>query len=204
MWRTTAKAPLAAAFLAAACLSELPRGPDLGPCAAPPEGVYTYGEVGIGTCLAGPTDLAFYERDGQLWLLVSNANTYGNFDSGSALAIRWGSIDLSRTRQRINELDASALPLPSFNGELGLILDREPPLALVPNRLSEGATTRSALDRTYLVDLQDPADLRLFEPLPELPLQDDPYPVAVMPSLGRAFVGNLTDHSVSVLRAPPS
>ena len=31
--------------------------PNVGPCADYPEGVYEYGKIGIGSCLAGPTDL---------------------------------------------------------------------------------------------------------------------------------------------------
>ena len=64
---------------------QVKRGPDLGDCADYPDGVYTYGEVGIGSCLAGPSDVQFLERQGRTFVGVSNANPYLDFDSETAV-----------------------------------------------------------------------------------------------------------------------
>lgn len=171
-------------------------GPFLGTCADHPDGAYTFGEVGIGTCLAGPADVRFIEQDGSTWLVVSNADPYLNFTSGSVLLIDWDSIDFDRLYNRLGDLEASALPLPRFVGQFGYSAAQE--LLLVTNRLSEGATTRSHDDRGFLVDVSDPRAPRPFSGRRILPMQDDPYLVVVDPSEDIAYVGNLTDHSISL------
>ena len=186
------------------CIKTTDRGPDLGPCAEPPPGVYTYGEVGIGTCLSGPADVQFVERDGRTWLAVSNADPFYNFDSGSLLLLDYDALDLSIPRNLVTDLSPGTLALDRFVGGIGIVPTREPPLAIVTNRLSEGATTRSAEDHAYVVDLSDPSSPSLWSDVERLPLRDDPYPVAVSDTQERVYIGNLTDHSVSVLRTRES
>src|SRR5690606_26402030 len=82
-----------AAPLLGACVQDVGAGPNLGRCADLPRGTYTYGEIGIGTCLAGPVDLGFFEQDGATWLAVTNADPFMNFGSGSVLLVDWDSVD---------------------------------------------------------------------------------------------------------------
>src|SRR5262245_5887946 len=80
---------LLAAIALAGCLRQVPPGPELGACADIPEGAYSYGEVGIGSCLAGPADLRFFEQDGATFLAVTNADPYRTYLTGSVLVIDW-------------------------------------------------------------------------------------------------------------------
>ena len=50
-------------LLAAGCIRQVGSGPFVGDCAEYPDGVYTYGQIGIGTCIAGPVDIEFIEKD---------------------------------------------------------------------------------------------------------------------------------------------
>jgi DNA-binding beta-propeller fold protein YncE len=186
-------------LLLAACVVQTQRGPDLGRCADPPPGVYTYGQIGIGTCIAGPSDLAFLEHEGRTWLAVSNADPYYNFEGGSLLLLDWDAVDPSVPRINVADLNPGALALDRFMGGIGIVTTREPQLAIVTNRLSPGAATRSAEDKAYVIDLSDPSAPELWT-TPELPLKDDPYPVAVSDTQERVYIGNLTDHSISVVR----
>jgi DNA-binding beta-propeller fold protein YncE len=144
--------------------------------------------------------LAFYEADGKLWLLVSNADPYRNFSGGSLLAIDMDSVSLEVDRNFMHDLTAFALPLDPYVGGIGLATDRDPPLAIVASRYSEGASTRSAEDEAFVVDLSDMTRLALWRDEPRIDLKDDPYPVSTFAEQGRMFVGNLTDHSISVVR----
>ena len=54
------------------CIVEAPL-PELGDCAVYPDGIYDYGEIGIGTCLSGPTELRFVEDD-ELFNSATDAN----------------------------------------------------------------------------------------------------------------------------------
>ncbi len=179
----------------AACLVDTARGPDLGACAEAPEGVYNFGEAGIGRCLAGPSDLAFVDIDGALRLAVVNADPWYNFDSGSLLLVDPASLDLNRAENLSHEITSEALPLDRFASSVGLASDR--PIGLVTGRLSEGAPARAAEDDVALVDLRSGSP-ELLAP-GALTLQDDPGPVVVHSETLRAYVGNLTDHSVTVL-----
>ena len=182
--------------LSPGCLKEVGRGPFLGQCANYPEGVYAYGDIGIGTCLAGPVDVQFVERDGSTWLAVANADPYRNFSSGSVLLIEWDSIDLSNGFNLIHELETRALSTDHYMGGLGFVESRD--LLLATSRLSETARTTSARDDLFVLDIgQDqPA---FWNEGPRLQLRDDPQPIVVDESTGRAYVANITDHSISVL-----
>ncbi len=185
--------------LLAGCVRDAPL-PDLGPCAVYPDGVYEYGQVGIGTCLAGPTDLQFAETDdGETILLVTNANPYQVFTGGSLLSIPWASIDQSTGRNRVDTLSPVAVDLPTFTGPMTVAGD----LGIITTRLSEDARVRQTFDDLYLVDLADPS-----APVPSdrgqdgswrLTVQSDPVDVVHDPESGRAFVANRTSHSVTIL-----
>lgn len=176
-----------------ACVLNVPPGPELGACAEVPDGVYAMGQAGIGRCLAGPTDMELWTgEDGTTWLAVVNADPYFSFDSGSLLVIDYGSIDLGVDRNLSHDLVSVSLPLDRFAS--GLAVDPFSGNAVIGGRLSLGAATRSALDSAAIVDLDDPSAPRPGSPA-FLQLQDDPGPAVWATS--RAWVGNLTDHSVS-------
>ena len=189
--------PLLAVLALSGCIQEVALGPNLGACADYPGTVYTYGEVDIGRCLAGPTDLQFIEQDGEVWLAVSNANPLLDYTSGSVLLIPWSGLDLTRDRLDVSELGAAALPLENYAGGMGW--DAERNLLMVSARLSEGATTRSANDKVSLVDLTDPSAPALYSARETIEVRDDPHPIVIDPETDRGYVVNLTDHSVSVV-----
>lgn len=207
----------------AGCIREVPLGPDLGPCAQPPDGTYTFGEIGIGTCLAGPADLVFFEQGDATLLAVSNADPYRNFETGSVLVLDWDAL-AERLEERtlplrlsMHELSAWSLPIfddddgdgkggNPYLGGMGYLADAS--TLMVTSRLTEGANTRSGRDEAWFVDTsaltttgqEIGGQLSLTG---SLVLEDDPFPVVVQPSTQRAFVGNLTDHSVTVLDTDP-
>ena len=77
------------------CVQDL-TSPFLGDCAQYPEYTYDYGQVGIGTCLSGPADMMFVQNNGSTKLVVSNANPYLNFESGSVLLLDWDALSLDQ------------------------------------------------------------------------------------------------------------
>lgn len=174
--------------------------PHVGDCAEYPNGAYTWGEIGIGTCLAGPTALAFAGDEASPTLLVVNANPYLTFTGGSVLAIPWDEVDLDEGRNVVSSLRASAVGLPHFPAGLSLTEDG---LGLVPVRLSEDSRVRTDDDDLWLLDLSDPAEPALStrgaDDGAEVLVQADPVAVALDPSTGFAFVANRTSHSVSVV-----
>ncbi len=150
--------------------------PDVGPCADYPDGVYDYGDIGIGRCLASPTDLVFYETQDATVLYVVNSNAYLNFSTGSLLPIPWDSLgarlDDIRAAAASFPSDEEAPPatlfisdivdsstgvyhLPNFSGKM--IIDGERQMAFVSNRLSM-TTNLAADDPVYGIDLIDPMD----------------------------------------------
>lgn len=183
------------------CIVEKPL-PHLGDCAVYPDGVYEYGEIGLGTCLSGPTELRIAEGDDGSWtVLVTNANPQLNFTGGSLLAIPWDEIDLSVGKNILSEMAVTANSLPTFAGPLTLVDDDK--LALVGVRFSEEARTRVYDDRVHLFDLTDPS---APTPAPRGPggaetvtVESDPIDIAYDASTGYAYVANRTDHTVSVL-----
>ena len=196
-------ARLTALVFLAACVRDAPL-PDVGDCADYPDGVYEYGQIGIGTCLAGPTELHFTESaDGEPLLLVTNANPYQVFNGGSLLSIPWDRLDTSRGRNLISDLvePTAAHDLPSFGAGYAQHED----LGLVTVRLSEGSRVRQTFDEVFLLDMEDPA-----APAPSsrgtagsdaVLVQSDPVDVVVDPASGYAFVANRTSHTISVLDA---
>lgn len=186
---------IAVVLLSTGCVRDLDL-PFVGDCAIYPDGVFTFGEIDIGTCLAGPVDVQFVERDGTTWLVVSNADPFYNFDSGSVLLVDWESVDLDRRFNLMSDLEAFSVRTTRFNGQLAVAEDRG--LVLVPNRFSEDAVTRSHDDQGFVIDISDPRDPRRWAPNPVIGMQDDPYLTAVDAERGIAFVGNLTDHSISL------
>jgi hypothetical protein len=183
-------------LLLPACVLDVGRGPDLGACASYPEGAYTFGEVGIGTCLAGPADARFFTWGGTTWLAVANADPFHNFTSGSLLLIDTLSINRGLAEQSMDELTASALPMESFIGQLAFDPGRLS-RALVPSRLSPDSFSTDEPDKVWLVDLSDPSAPRYEEPRSFLTVRQDPFTVAA--SGDKAYVLSPTDHSISVI-----
>lgn len=179
------------------CVRDLPRGPDLGPCAEPPAtGGYSYAEIGIGTCLASPNALDVLEKDGRTWLVVANPDAYLNFASGSVLFVDIGSIDLGADRNLVSDLDAHALATDPFVGGLGLVRSRD--RLLLPDRWSPESATKVENDEVWVVDVSDPTAPRFADEGP-IQVEDDPEPIVVDDAADRAYVVNLTSHGVSVI-----
>jgi predicted GH43/DUF377 family glycosyl hydrolase len=188
-----------------ACVQDPGLGPDLGDCADYPDTVYTYGQLGIGTCLAGPTDLEFFEIDGRTWLGITNADPFRLFTSGSVLLVALDSIDRSREVIDIVDLEAYALPLEAFVGRLDVSPQRG--LAVVPTRLSEDAFTTTAPDQVWFVDISDPTQPGLLASRPFISAGADPFEVVIDEAFGRAFVLNATGNTISVIdldASPPA
>ena len=81
------------------CLLNVGNGPMIGECADYPDGIYTYGEIGLGTCLSGPVDIDFLEIEGRTWLAVSNADPSSTF---GLVALSWSTSNpLTETSDRI-------------------------------------------------------------------------------------------------------
>jgi DNA-binding beta-propeller fold protein YncE len=177
--------------------------PFLGPCAVYPEGQYDYGEIGIGTCLAGPTDLRFLDHGGRAVLAVSNSNAFRDFSGGSVLFIDWESVDLDASRNLLSDLRAHAVDLPHYPGTLASLPERG--LLAVPVRNSEEARTRVNPDDLYFIDVSDPMVASLAPVasggLDHLTVGSDPYATAVDPDAGLLYVGNRTDHTISLVDA---
>jgi DNA-binding beta-propeller fold protein YncE len=188
---------LVLALLASGCVREIGRGPDVGPCAEYPDGTYTYGEIGIGRCLSGPADIAFVEQGGRTWLAVTNSDPYRNFTNGSVLLIDWASVDLGIGRNPIDTLETAAIATQPFVGGIGWIPDRE--LLLVPERFSEGTKTQSTDDGLLVFDLADAAAPVAWSEGERLTVGADPQPIVVDAAQDRAYVANLTDHTITVL-----
>lgn len=173
--------------------------PAPGDCAKIPDKSYTWGEIGIGTCLAGPNTLAFAGDADAPTLLVVNADPFLSFTGGSLLALPWSDLDLDEGRNLVSDLDASAVDLPDFASGLGLSSDG---LGLVPVRLSD-ARTRASYDDVWLIDLSDPSSPALSDRGTDggetVEVQSDPVGAAVDDATGYAFVGNRTSHTVSIL-----
>ncbi len=202
--------PILSLLALAACLRDVPAGPDPGPCAVvPTSGSYSWGEIGIGNCLAGPVDARFFEEDGNTWLAVSNADPYVSFGTGSLLLVAWSSIDFgveqnilpSPTGGTDTSVVAHALPLDAYSGEIGILPGRD--LAIVPSRITENSQTRVGLDDAQILDLANVTDPRPWAVDDRIKLRDDPELVVIDEDAELAYVGNLTDHSVSVIDWDP-
>lgn len=187
-------------LLSLACVQSDPL-PDVGACASYPDGVYEYGQIGIGTCLAGPTSVTFLS-DGHT-IAVTNANPFLDFTGGSVLTLDLAAVDESLGRNLVTDLDPHALDLPNFNGAAAYAPGYE--LLLVANRLSEGERTREAVDQVLYVDVSNPQALALTDdvgPDEAGAAQDvgaDPVELVYDAASDRAFTLNRTDHTVSAV-----
>jgi DNA-binding beta-propeller fold protein YncE len=186
------------ALAATACVQDV-GPPDLGSCAVPAERGSSYGEIGIGSCLSGPSDLQFFEQDGRAYLAVVNANPFLDFETGNLIVVDWASVDASVDRNAIGDLDVASLPIAGLPNGLALIERTDGRVALVSDRFSEGSLTTNADDRVHLIDLSDPTAPVVGEP-GELSVHEDPGPVA-QDDAGLVFVANVSDRSVSVIDA---
>ncbi len=208
MWRTAI-----VWFAIGGCIRDVGRGPVVGDCADLPDGVYTWGEIGIGTCLSGPADVQFVEQPVGTLLAVANADPFLNYTSGSLLFIDWDDVVArieadAPDRLLMHDLDVVALPILDdddgdgdggnpFLGGMGVLPGGQTLLA--SSRLSEESVLRSSRDEVLVIDLTGVSNGRLPAITDELTLRDDPYAIAVHGGSDRAYVGNLTDHSISVL-----
>jgi predicted GH43/DUF377 family glycosyl hydrolase len=173
--------------------------PFVGECAEYPDTVYTQGQIGIGSCIAGPTSLRFVGDEDQPILLVGNANPYLIFDGGSLLAIPWANVDLLTERNLVHTLDPSAIDVPNFASPLAVHNE----LGLMGIRYSEDARTRVHDDSVWLFDLSDPAAPRLStrgtDGSAQVQVQSDPVDVVVDSETGLAYAANRTSHNISIL-----
>lgn len=192
------RASLLLIVVLSSCVRTIGAGPDVGACADYPAGVYTYGQIGIGTCLAGPADMAFIPtNDGRLLLGVANADPYQTFDSGSVLLVDTASIDLTKGKNTLDQVDAIGMIANKYPAGLGWVADRD--LLLATGRFSEGAATTSARDHVAVYDLSDSQAPVPWSDGPEITVEDDPVFVQTDATRHLAFVTNITDHSVTVL-----
>ncbi len=175
--------------------------PWVGSCADYPEGIYEYGQIGIGTCLSTPADLRFLERDGDAYLAVSNANAFRNFSSGSVSFFDWSSVDLTQETNLTGDLVAHAVELPHFPGIMAEIGERG--LLAVPVRYSEDSNTRESFDDLHFLDVSEPLGTSAAavgeDGATSLQVESDPFPTAYFEDQGYLFVGNRTSHTVSVV-----
>lgn len=161
-----------------------------------PDGVYEYGQIGIGTCLAAPVDLAFLD-DGRL--AVANANSFGDFTGGSLLTLDVSTVGAGRTL--VTDLAPAAVDLPSFAGAMAVIPEHG--LVAVPTRLSAEARTRQVDDDLWFVDVSDPAAPALATDWGDaggrMTVGADPNATLYDPAARRLWVANRTDHDVMMI-----
>ncbi len=182
----------------AACLQNVGPGPDVGACATYPDGTWSYGDIGIGTCLAGPTDLAFIDTDdGRTLLAVANGDPFLTFTTGSLLLVDLASIDLTNGKNTLDSIGATAIDGDRYAAGLGWLQDRN--LMLMSGKYSPDAQTNAARDDVEVFDLSDPDAPVAWAGGASVTVEDDPVFVRVDDAQQRAYVVNVTDHSVSVL-----
>ena len=197
----------------AGCLEDAPL-PELGECAVLPGDVggyalsdgtstYEYGQVGIGRCLASPTDLrvvADPADPSNHYVMVLNANSRSNFEGSSLLAIDASSIDLSCDTLGLHELRSNALGMQEFAGRMDF--DADTGLGLVSARVF-GGQNGALNDVVYAVDASDPSALRYHDSAPNpwgpyrfVSVPADPWSVRINPWNRTAYVLSLTEHAV--------
>lgn len=184
-------------LLLLACVEKAPM-PDPGDCTTTPQGTYEYGQIEIGRCLAGPSDLALLAGD--TVLAVSNANPWKDFTGGSALFLDIAAIDESVGRNLVSDVALAAVALPSFVGPMAVAEDRE--LLMVNQRLSADARTREATDSVAFIDYSDPAAPVLADVAESgsaLDVGYDPSGILYDGASGLAWVVNRTSHDVSMI-----
>ena len=200
---------LALGSATAGCVIDDPL-PDLGLCADTyGQDIFEYGQVGIGTCLAGPTDIRIVphpEDPDDFFLLVTNSNFEVNFAEGSLLAIPFSGIDRGKETNYLHEVGATALPVPEFPSASSLSTDGR--YALVSDRQANKLMGEE-IDRVYVADLQGLAEGQLSyaergsmvdeEGRSYIPVPTDPHTVVTHPDSGLMYVLTLTSHQVTVL-----
>ncbi len=181
--------------------------PDPGACAGDPSvRYYDWGEIPIGTCLAGPSDLQVWPDPAdpsRYQVVVVNSNFEANFTSGSVLVIPGEGIDLSKETNYMHEVGASALPLPRFPARIARDLERN--TAFVSVRSAAGIDG-NLTDRVFALDASDPMNLTWSDAAPEqdedgsfIYVPADPYALEVDEETGYLYVLNLTTHDVAVV-----
>ena len=197
---------LATPLALAACVEDSPP-PDLGECAVLPDSLgWEFGEVGIGTCIASPSDLRV--RPDPLspdnhFILVANSNSRANFRGSSVLSIDASSIDLSCPVNGMHELEATSLTMQEFAGRFDF--DELTGMALLTNRYVGGFEGELS-DAVFVLDASDPRHLTFHDSAPRqsgpygwIRVGPDPWSVRIDPWKGRAWVLGLTDHLVYAL-----
>lgn len=205
--------------LATACLVES-QPPYLGECAEYPGGRYDYGEVGIGSCLAGPTSVQWADDS---TLVVTNANPFLDYTGGSVISLDVDAV-LEEADKHVDRrvtivpdvhvtstlaiqtvLDDGSLTRASLPG-YSVLVPGGPGAAemlLVPNRLTPDARGRQGFDRLHLVGVEADGTLSPLTVGPDsrdtVLLESDPTVSAYDPVGEQVFIGNLTSHTVSVL-----
>lgn len=178
-----------------ACLRDDPL-PFAGDCAVYPDGVYEFGQIGIGTCLSGPMDLDWVDDS---HLAIANANPWMDFTGGSVTLLDVSTLDTSVPENLISEVGVVAQDLPSFSGPMALDAERE--RLIVASRLSADARTRETNDSVHFVDVSDPTAPTPAEVGPDgastVTVGWDPN--AVLVDGDRGYVLNRTAHTISML-----
>jgi hypothetical protein len=195
-------------LVASACVVEAPQ-PDLGLCSVPPEDrdVWEYGEIGIGSCLASPSDMRVVVPDPSdpenYFLLVANSNSRANFSGSSMLSIDASSIDFSCPANGLHELATDSLEMREYIGRFDF--DENTGLGLVTSRYS-GGFEGDEQDAMFVVDFSDLTDLKFSDQGPRetgpfrwMRVPRDPWSVRINPDNGRAYVLSLIHHTVSAV-----
>ena len=194
-------------LLAAGCVLDEP-SPYLGECAEPPGDSlgWEFGQIGIGTCIASPSDLRVrpdpLDPD-NYFLILANSNARSIFSGSSLLSIDASSIDLTCPENGLHELSATALTMQEFVGRMDF--DPASGLALVSNRHT-GSFEGDLTDALFVVDASDPRALAFSDlgprqtgPYRWIRTGADPWSVRIDPTSGRAWVLELTPHTVSAV-----
>ncbi|MFT5586413.1 MAG: hypothetical protein ACI9VR_004011, partial [Cognaticolwellia sp.] len=205
--------------LAMACLVES-KPPYVGECADYPNQSYDYGDIGIGSCLSGPTSLQWADDN---TLVVTNANPFLDYTGGSVMSVDVSAV-LEEADKHVDRrvsivpnvhvssamaiqtiLDDGSLTRASLPG-YSILVPGGPgaeSMLLVPNRLTPEARGRQGFDRIHIVGVEDSGALSPLTVGPEssdtLTLMSDPTVSAYDPVGQQVFIGNLTSHTVSVL-----
>ena len=172
------------------CVQDL-AAPFLGDCAQYPDESYDYGQIGIGTCLSGPSDIQFVQSGASTQLIISNANPYLNYDSGSLLLLDWAGVDTTTTTQYMHELNAQAIPIDTFSGEI----ESNGSWITVSSRYSEDARSLEDEDSILQFSLEN-GELRSVG---SITVGADPLGTAYDKSSGYLFVVNESSKDISII-----
>lgn len=181
--------------------------PEVGPCAElPDQALYDYGQIGIGTCLASPSELVVRpdpQDPSNHFVFAVNSNAYSNFSGSSLLAVDASSIDLSCPVNGLHEVESFPLTMHDFAGRLDVDPSRD--LGLLSARVN-GQFDGDLTDVVFTLDLSDPRDPRFSDRGPRrwgpyrwIQVPADPWSVRINPADGRAWVLGLTNHTISAL-----